>query len=192
MRIAESWVRPRRISFELSNSEATLTYTSTTPANGHVISGTFGDNTFTLSQIAITPGGIGTNPSITFTLETPFGSERVDEDIFDGDMTREEGCWIDRHTSFYLHERDGEELLAEVNSILKPLVANTKLRLEDIEASAKAAGLTITFQDGDLSDTWHLYRREDNDLISSGASLHIIQGELREYRKAARARRRKA
>ena len=166
-----------------------MTDTSTSPANEQVISGAFGEHTFTVSEIAVTPGGAGSNPSIAFTLQTPFGFERVDEEIFDGYMSREEGCWIDRLTESNLDEDDREELLELVNSELAPFVVGTKLRLEDIEASAKSVGLVVTFQDGDLSDTWRLYRREDNDLIGGAASLHIVQGELCRYRQAVRARR---
>lgn len=166
-----------------------MTDTSTFPANEHVISGTFGDYTFTVSEIAVTPGGVGSNPSIAFKLQTPFGFERVDEEIFDGHMSREEGCWIDRLSELNLDEDDREELLEAVNSELAPFVVGTKLRLEDIEASAKSAGLVVSFQDGDLSDTWRLYRREDNDLIGGGASLHVVQGELRRYRQIVLARR---
>lgn len=148
------------------------------------IEGEFEGGSFSISDIDIdnTPCP-GENPTVTFTLKTDWGEERVTETIIDGRMPHCDGAWIDCLSTAPDVYEDREDLFAEVNASINPYVAHTGLSLPAVAYAAAKLRLSLERVEvaGTLDD-WALYKK--SECIFLGGSLHQIQHELSRLKKA--------
>lgn len=137
---------------------------------------------------SITHHPLATIRLFSFSLTTPFGTDRLTEEILDGEIPTQDGTWVDRLEAGPEDEDSLSDLLHSVNDLLDPIVEDTRLSQTAIEIAAGALDLELVMQDLGPVNVWKLFEGEDE--VFEGMSLHIIDAELKRIAQEKQAARR--